>query len=269
VDKYSLGNKPLARAKLGERQVVRDPAGTWRYADSWVAVPGAREVTLTERFSPKFVVNGRQEVERVVVDGAAIVNAPELLGWCLEAGTVLRDGDRVTEVLVPYALWKERDQIPNELFSPEHEGDEAEREVATAERHFREMERRFELASQERAAALRRHADGMTRQRAREITGLSVGRVQQLISSEPVDTAEVEVLELFENGPIWSFDACVELAREREVPLDRDALWTKVEELKDRELLEEVEASTVGLTGKGAAALLEARVLGQQVELKG
>jgi hypothetical protein len=268
VNKFFFGDEELPGTLLGKREVVRDPAGIWRYVETWIPVPGARDVTLTERFSPKFVINGDREVERVVVEGAAIAAAPELLGWCLEEGTVLRDGGSVAEVHVPYELWKQRDQILNELFSPEHEGDVAEQEVAAAERRFRETERRFELAAKERAAMLRRHADGMTRQKAREITGLSVGRVQQLISSGAMDMAEREVLELFASGPIRNLDACFELAREKGVPLDRDALLARVEDLKNRELLEQGEGPEVALTDKGAGALLEARVLGQQVELE-
>jgi hypothetical protein len=202
-------------------------------------------------------------VEGVVVVAASIAAAPDLLDWCLEAGTVLRDGDEVTEVLVPFDLWKERDRIPNELFSPEHQGDEAEREVAAAERRFREMERRFEAASKQRAEVLRRYADDMTRQKAREITGLSVGRVQQLISSDSMEAAEREVLEIFEDGPLRSLEACVVRAEAKRVPLDKDALLARVEELKDRELLEEGDHFAVSLTNKGAAALLEAQVRGQ------
>lgn len=246
--------------------MIRDPEGVWRYLDSWIAVPGAREVTLTERFSPKFVVNGENEVERVVVEGPAIEAAPDLLGWCLQAGTVLRDGDEVVEVLVPFALWKERERIPNELFSPEHQGSEAEREVAAAERRLRETERRFELASRERADALRRRSDEITRQKAREITGLSVGRVQQLVSSESTDVAEREVLGLFEDGPLRSLNACLERAREMGIPLDRKSLRVQVEDLKSRELLQDGHGSEVALSAKGASALLEARMLEQQVE---
>jgi hypothetical protein len=263
MKKVLIGKSELPGASVGERQVIRDPVGTWRYADSWVPVPGARDVTLTERFSPKFVVNGADEVERVVVDAASIKAAPDLLAWCLDAGTVLRSGEEVFEVLVPFDLWKEREQIPNELFSPEHQGDEAEREVAAAERRFREMERRFEAASRERAEVLRRYADDMTRQKAREITGLSVGRVQQLISGDSMEDVEREVLELFENGPLRSLEACVERAKAKGVPLAKKALLTRVEELKDRELLEEGDQFSVSLTNKGAAALLEAQVRGQ------
>jgi hypothetical protein len=268
MKRYFFGNEELPSAVIGDVQVVRDPAGVWRYVDTWVAVPGVREATLTERFAPKFIVNADNEVERVVVDGAAIQAAPELLSWCLDEGTVIRDGEEVTEVLVPHDLWKENERIPNELFSPEHQGDKAEREVAAAERNFREIEKSFEVATKERAHVLRRHADDMTRQRAREITGLSVGRVQQLIRSEYMDGTEREVLELFESGLVGSFDALVELAQEKGMSLDNSALMARVDDLRDRGLLEETEDLEVGLTAEGAKALLEARVLGQRVEFE-
>jgi hypothetical protein len=166
---------------------AREDDGTWRYADTWIPVPGARDLTLTERFKPKLVVAGTgsgQEVERVVVSGEDIAAHPDLLAWCAELGAPVRGPDgEMLEVLVPYELWQEHDRIPGEIVAPEHSDDPAERELAIAERKVREAAQALERATDVRAAVLREHEGLMTREQARAITGLSVGRVQQLVKS--------------------------------------------------------------------------------------
>jgi len=167
-------------------EYVRDPEGTWRYADSWVKVPGARDMTLTERFLPKFVISSAKEepgrIERVVVSGQDLENHPELLGWAAQLGfPVHGPAEEVFEVMVPWEVWQDHDRIPGEMYAPELHGSDAERELAEAEREYREADRNLEAAAAKRAEVLRRHSEDMTRQQARAITDLSVGRIQQLI----------------------------------------------------------------------------------------
>ena len=153
-------SEPLyERAELDGIKFARDADDVWRYADSWIPVPGARDVTLTERFQPKLIVNSAQEIERVIVSAEDIAAAPDLLDWCVIEGTPIRDEDKLIEVLVPYELWQARDRIPGLLFSPEHHGTEAEQRVALAERKFREAEQGLDRAAEYRAEVLRRHSD--------------------------------------------------------------------------------------------------------------
>lgn len=190
------GGKAYELATVHGQDYLRDEDGTWLYADSWVKVPGARDLTLSERFEPKFIVSSENEVERVVISGSDIAEEPELLGWCLEAGTQIRDDKgELVEVIVPVEIWAEHNRVPGEIVAPEHSEDQAERELAEAERQYREADRALELAAASRADVLRRHADTMTRQEARLITGLSVGRIQQLIRGDSLDEVERLVLE--------------------------------------------------------------------------
>jgi hypothetical protein len=167
-------------------EYVRDPEGTWRYADSWIKVPGGRDWTLTERFTPKFVIGSSKDqvgrIERVVVSGEEIEKHTDLLGWCLDLGyPVQGPNGEIFEVMVPFDIWNEHDRIPGMIYAPELHGSEAERELAEAERECREADRAQEVAATKRADVLRRHSEEMTRQQARAITDLSVGRIQQLI----------------------------------------------------------------------------------------
>jgi hypothetical protein len=250
----------LEAAELNGIQVIRDRKGVWRYAHNWVPVPGARDITLTERFQPKFIVNAESEVERVVIEGAAIEAVPELLEWCLEVGTPIRDGGELVEVLVPYDEWKDHDRIPGQLISPEHHGTQAEREVAEAERHFREAEQRLEKAAEERADVLRRWSEDMTRQEAREITGLSVGRVQQLIRAERLSLVEQEVLSLFEMGPVQTFSEVEARIETKDLNLDPDLVRRVGLELEGKKLLFFDPSVGLHITKEGTEALYSSLV---------
>lgn len=220
-------------------EFIRDGDGVWRYADSWIPVPGARDVTLTDRFRPKQIVDVDGKVERIVVDGSSIAGAPELLDWCLTEGTPIEVDGELVEVLVPSDLWAAHDRVPGELISPEHDGNEAEQQVAAAERKCREAELRLEQAAAQRAEVLRRHAGQMTRQEARAITGLSVGRIQQLIRSVEINQHELELLRVFARGPISRRDGLVKLARRlTALPTDPAELTRLVGELEGRGLLQ-------------------------------
>jgi hypothetical protein len=252
------GKEVLEESVVHSRPVVRDPDGVWRYTDTWIPVPGARDVTLTERFEPKFVISQENEIERVVVSGESIAVAPELLDWCLEAGTsIQKDGDLV-EVFVPFELWAEHDRVPGELIAPEQDGDKAEQDLATVEREYREAEANFDVLSAMRAHILRRHAEKLTRQRAREITGLSVGRIQQLIRANVLDEEEFRLLELFEESIIPTFDELQDLAADAGLAHTGEVLGPALQELQNRGFLEEVPAGMM-ITPAGQEALFETR----------
>jgi hypothetical protein len=188
-------------ASIDGERYLRDAEGIWRFADTGIAVPGARDLTLTERFQPKKVIGGDGEVERVLVSCLDIERAPDLLGWCLEAGTVIEGADGgAGEVLVPIRLWQEHDRIAGTLVDPARSGTPAERELAVAERRCREAERELERAASIRAGVLRRHDGELTRQEARAITGLSVGRIQQLIRPQGPTELEHEALRFLAGG---------------------------------------------------------------------
>jgi hypothetical protein len=175
-------------ATVGKTAYIRERDGTWRYADTWLKVPGARDLTLTERFQPKFILTGPAEdaqIERVIVSGADVEAHPLLLGWCLQSGMPVRGAEgELLEVLVPYEQWRKGDRIPGEIVAPELHGDSAERALAEAQRRYQEAEQALDEAAALRVSVLQQYAGELTRERAREITGLSVGRVQQLIKSE-------------------------------------------------------------------------------------
>lgn len=233
---------------------LRDHSGTWRYADSWIPVPGARDLTLTERFQPQRVVNAQGDVERMIVPGDSIKAAPELLGWCLEEGTAIEGPDgELKEVFVPYAKWEARDRVPGALVAAEHSDQEAKRVLAEVERRYREADQNLAEVAEERADVLRRYAGQMTRQEAREITGLSVGRIQQLIRREKLTDIEIGVLGILDNREGRSAEAVKELAHKQYPRSDIAAIDRVLRELLDRGLIT-ASGSTIRLTRGGREA---------------
>lgn len=233
------GHEEFELTYLNDVQYIRDPEGVWHYADTWIEVPGARDLTLTERFEPKFIINGGGEVERVVVPGESIEEFPELLEWCLDIGTAITDEDgEIAEVFVPIEAWRERDRVPGALVAPEHTGNPAEQELAQAERAYREAERRLEIAADNRAEVLRRHSDEMTRQEARAITGLSVGRIQQLIRSEGLSEVEKTLLQVLDTRKSKTFESIEKIIEASDLPTERAFLVRRLRELEMRGLIE-------------------------------
>jgi hypothetical protein len=234
----------IESATVGETVYVRESDGTWRYADTWIRVPGARDKTLTEHFQPKLVISELgtdAQVERVVVDGGDVSAHPELLDWCLEIGTPVRDEKgKLIEVLVPYEAWRQRDRIPSEIVAPENSEDPAERELAIAERQYREAEHTLEQAAAKRAALLRQFAGVMTREKARSITGLSVGRVQQLIrSGVELDEVERMILRVIEVGKAPSTEAVNDLMEVQwGLTFPTESLKQQLNRLRERGLVE-------------------------------
>ncbi|HEX6154308.1 MAG TPA: hypothetical protein VFZ19_12375 [Solirubrobacterales bacterium] len=247
-------------------EYVRDPEGTWRYADSWIKVPGGRDWTLTERFSPKFVIASSKDqvgrIERVVVSGKEIEKHTDLLGWCLELGyPVQGPGGEIFEVMVPFDIWNDHDRIPGMIYAPELHGTDAERELAQAEREYREADRALEVAATKRAETLRRHSEEMTRQQARAITDLSVGRIQQLIREglPALDAQEVLMLALIDQQKPKSLGALQAAAKE-DLGLVRSAaaITRQVRQLEERALIAR-DSSGFRLTPEGKEAVRASR----------
>jgi hypothetical protein len=267
--KIHEGSRPhsdFETAVVNGTQYVRDPEGAWRYADSWIKVPGGRDLTLTERFSPKLVITqpGTREVseiERVVVSGDEIEKHPDLLGWCLELGyPVQGTGGAIFEVMVPWEAWQDHDRIPGMIYAPELHGSESEQELAGAEREYREADRTLEAAAAKRAEVLRRHSGNMTRQQARQITDLSVGRIQQLIREgvDDLDHMDVLVLAVVESKRPKNAKELHKLAREVGVD-ETDALVNRrTQILRDRNLIKR-KSNGFRLTPEGKEALMASR----------
>lgn len=188
----------MSALSIGDRRYVRDTDGTWRDADTWVKVPGARDLTLIERFDPKLIISKSGGVERVVVSGSDIAEHPEELGWCLKEGVRVEGPGDSFEVLVPIEKWEERERIPSAMVAPEFGDDPAERELAEVEREYREADQVLSGVTARRTEVLRNRAEEITRQRASEITGLSIGRIHQLIRDDAeagdVDDLDIAIL---------------------------------------------------------------------------
>jgi hypothetical protein len=244
-------------------EYVRDPEGNWRHADSWIKVPGGRDWTLTERFNPKFVIantGGGGQIERVVVSGDDIEAHPDLLGWCLEKGYSVfgAGGEEVFEVMVPWAVWHDHDRIPGMIYAPELHGSDAERELAEAERKYREADRTLAAAAAKRAEVLRRHSEDMTRQQARLITDLSVGRIQQLIREgvDHLDQIDRELLATAELRRPKSRKELHELtSKETGITYPTELIRSRIINLVERGLLRNPRGKPISLTPEGRSAL--------------
>lgn len=264
TEEFSLRKEKAETALVNETEYVRDDEGTWRYAESWVKVPGGRDVTLTERFNPKFVIaptGDGSRIERVVISGEDIGEHPDLLGWCLELGFPVKGpADEVLEVMVPFEVWQDRDRIPGEVYVPEHHGTEAERELAEAERKYREADSALEAAAAKRAEVLRRHSEDMTRNQARLITNLSVGRIQQLIrEGAEVDGYDLMLLAIVENQRPKNLTTFYDLAKESlEISRVDPRLKRRIQSLRDKGLIER-RSSRFRLTPEGKEAFLTSR----------
>lgn len=242
-------------AEVNGIHYVRDHRGKWRYADTWILVPGARDLTLTEKFQPKMIVNAQGETERVVVSGESIRKASDLLGWCVDAGTAMRGPDgKVDEVFVPYSVWKDRDRVPNALVAPEHSEAEPRRAVAEVERKYREADQALKEVAEERADVLRRYAGQMTREEAHDITNLSVGRIQQLIRREKLTELEFGVLEILQAEDGCSSEQARELLQRRYPRAGIAAIDAAMQELLNRRLIKAT-GKAIRLTREGREAM--------------
>jgi len=240
-EEFYAGEERLDTMIVGNEQYVREPDGTWRYADTWIKVPGARDLTLTERFNPKFIV-ATGKVERVVVSGADIAQYPDLLNWCLEVGVRVEGDGRSFEVLVPIEKWEERERIPSAMVAPEHSADPAERELAQVEREYREADQVLSSVTARRAEVLRNRAEEITRQRAAEITDLSIGRVHQLIredtDDEMLDELDMAILGTVATRPVKTVKALQEASSDETGILYPTTVFrARLRKLEERELV--------------------------------
>jgi hypothetical protein len=251
------GGKAYEHGTCNGEQYVRDDEGVWRYPQTLIPVPGARDMTLTERFKPKPILDEQGKVERVVVSGKSISEAPNLLSWCLTAGRSVEDEKEVViEVLVPYEIWKEHDRIPNAVIAPEHSDDPAERELALAERNYREADKTLEAAADKRAEVLQRYADVMTRQQARAITGLSIGRIQQLSKPDRPSAAADTILQILVAGTPMTLAAVNKHLLQAGLDLDEESTRRRLRELQLSGLVER-RGAHFGATPSGEAELID------------
>jgi hypothetical protein len=241
----------LQKTTIGRTTYVRDPEGTWRYADDLLPVPGARDGSLTETYEPRFVSASSGTVEEVMLDLTVVQGNPEL-EWCLSEGHVMGDPSdpAASHVIVPYSSWLEHERT-GALSAPELSDDPDERRVAEAERDYRRANRRLARAARARREALARASqDGMTRRRAAEIAGLTPGRIQQLIGEQErlSETARQIVHALGEAKR--EKRSPPRLAQHIDVPAD--AIRAGIDELLERDFLDvDVEAGEWRLTLTG------------------
>lgn len=248
---------------IGDVQYIRDHKAIWRYGETWIPVPGARDLTLTEHFEPKQVISSDGTIERVIVSGESIRESPELLEWCVDAGDPRHDSDgNLIEVFVPHSTWKERDRVPGKLVAPEHSAKEAERALANAERVYREADQARDDASEARAEVLRKYSERITRERAHAITGLSVGRIQQLIRREKLTELELSVLDILNTGDGMHTDAIQELAIKHNPRSSAAAIDQVLRSLLERHLIKR-KGPRILLTEDGRAILPSARSPGK------
>jgi hypothetical protein len=95
---------------------VRDRRGTWRYAATGRAIPGARDLTLRSLY--RFPV-----LRDVVLVPVELVRSEAELGWCMAwrhtLTTRLADGHVTTVLRVPVGEWERRADVPVGLWAPE------------------------------------------------------------------------------------------------------------------------------------------------------
>lgn len=95
---------------------VRDRRGTWRYAATGRAVPGARDLTLRALY--RFPTHHGHVL--VPVD---LIRSEPALAWCLgwkgSLTTRLTGGHSVTVVPIPVAEWERRADVPFGVWAPE------------------------------------------------------------------------------------------------------------------------------------------------------
>jgi hypothetical protein len=226
--------------------LVRDEAGTWRYAGGGIVAVGARDVTLGDTVAPLVVARPGSEPEAVLLPLSAIV-ADHRLNWALQEGTRL-EGDHEPLFKVSWSVWQEHAAEPVDAWLPEYDASGVDRCLAVAERRVRFAKQALEAAGRDRTwmVVLATHL-GRSRRDVGETLGLSTGRVQQLNEDPP--SAIAEEVERFVR------DAAVVVRLIGDRPCPRDDLPLPRESGRDQ--LEEVVASMVvlGLLEEGPDGL--------------
>lgn len=190
---------PRERVHIAGVLFERDESGNWRYADNGIKVPGARDMKLSERYEHQLVVApGSEEIIRVIINGQQVQAARADLGWCLDVGTPVRDEDgKLLEVLVPYSEWVARDRVPGAMIAPQHSNDPSDRALAEAEYSYRLAQLALDRATEHRVQVLQETAQaGMLRRRAADITGLTIGRIQQIVKPEALKPHQQTLLSI-------------------------------------------------------------------------
>jgi hypothetical protein len=188
------------------RQFVREPDGVWRYADRAAAVPGARDLTATERYDPQFVGRGGVKGPEQILLPTKLVTEHDDLAWCLKVGSTLRaeQPGSPSYVMVPASEWAKHEHEPVGIVAPELSLRPAVREIAEAERDVREAQESLAAATRRRAQLLTKHGHELTRREVADITGLSLARVQQLVAdtaAEPeLRDSQIELLRALAEG---------------------------------------------------------------------
>jgi hypothetical protein len=240
------------------KEYVRYGARDWRYADEEdIQVPGGRDMRLSERFDPIIGSRGNEKAV-VIIEGADVEASPEALGWALSVGTPVRDQrGNLLQVIVPFEAWEDHDQIEGIMVAPELDDDEGVRELAAVQLQLRKTERQLAGEAAERDNLLvKLAAAGMTRQRAAEITGLSVGKVQQIIKSEELAANELVLVKIVADHDPIDIAAIVEHAKKAAgLTSSKSKLKRYLKSLAARGFLDGSEAGQWTATGKAIAEM--------------
>lgn len=225
---------------------------------------------LSERFDPIIGTKGGAK-QVVIIDGEDVEGSPEALGWALSVGTPVRnDKGNLLQVIVPYEDWEAHDAIDGIMVAPELDDDQGVRELAALQLKLKKTERRLAVETEERDDLLMTLAGaGMTRQRAAEITGLSVGKVQQIIKKEELAANEVELVTIIgRHGPIGTLQI-VELAKETTgLTSSKTKLKKFLQSLKSRGFLESSETGQWEVTARARQELSRQILLKAQEDFR-
>jgi hypothetical protein len=150
----------------------------------WISIPGARHLKVFEAVRTGFRSHSTYGRNYKIVAAHRLAALPALRDWCRSAGDQsLGGGDSWIEE----SVWDERQHEDlNMLFIPELDESRDElRAVATAERRCREAQAFLTDAQKFRLDALiyATHRRQYSRRTLAEATGLSFGRIQQLLRS--------------------------------------------------------------------------------------
>jgi hypothetical protein len=216
ADEAVLRGDTAERDADGHFLYERGGDGVWRYANTPVEVPGAKDRTLADVVRPRQIGRLGDAPEAILVSLTEVKENPRLR-WVLDHGTQIRLDDE-EQFWVQWALWQEHADDPVAITAPERDGDDLERHLAEVERRIRFTRRGLDLLTSQRlksivAASLL----GMTRRGVGETVGVSTGRVQQLVDDLSPDARE-EIESILDAG------ALLATLLPPDTPIDRDAI---------------------------------------------
>jgi hypothetical protein len=244
---------PRPRFKSNGREYVRYGPNDWRYADNEdIQVPGGRDMRLSERIEPMIASKGGK-AQAVIIDGEDVERDGKTLGWTLNVGLPVRDEKgSLLHVIVPHQAWQAHDRIEQIMVAPELDEDEDVRRLAAAQLELRKTEHLLARQSEDRDQLLVELAEaGMTRQRAAEITGLSVGKVQQIIKKEELAANEVQLVRIVLATEPLNIAQIAERAKETKgLTKTRSKLKKYVSDLQSRGFLQSSDTGEWSVTPK-------------------